>query len=142
MLQRSLRNRLMSAPRRSFGVFVICWLNLIVAPCAMALDVEQGCPHAPAVIEQGAGHHGHHATSTAAAHDCKTLQSDCCDSPAANLDTRGTKFKSTPDNPAIVYSELPGLQHAARPVQDIAAYRVDSVGTSPPLHKLYCVYLN
>jgi len=141
MIQQSIRNRLFSAPRRTFGVFVFCWLNLVVTPCAMAMDVTQGCPHAPAAVEKSAGHHGHHAAE-ATKHDCKALQSDCCSSPAANLDQRGGKFKYTPESPAIIHSESPLLSSPARAVQEIATFRPEPIGASPPLHKLYCVYLD
>jgi hypothetical protein len=141
MHRQTIRNRLLSAPCRTFGVLVIFWLNLVVTPCAMALDAGRDCPHPPAATAQSAGHHGHHVAD-AATHDCTTLQSDCCDSPAANLDARSGKFKYTPDSPAMAYSETALFSNPARPVLKIASFRPEPIGASPPLHKLYCVYLD
>jgi hypothetical protein len=140
MIQRSLRNRLFLAPRRTFGVFVLCWLNLAITPCAMALQMEQDCPHAPQVVELAAGHHSHH--DAGAAHDCKTMRADCCDVAAANLDTRGGLFKNTPDHFALATADLPWHTSYVSPAQLVAVHPPDPIGCSQPLHKLYCVYLD
>ncbi len=140
MIQQSLRNRLYSAPRRCFGVLVVCWLNLVVTPCVMAMPVEQGCPHTPAVVEQASGHHGHHAASTT--HDCVTVASECCDFVDASFDTRGGKLKNTTDDIAITVVTLPWLVDYSFTRQAVVTPPPDPVGFSPPLHKLYCVYLD
>ena len=140
MTQQTLRNRLFSAPRRIFGVLVICWLNMAIAPCAMALQFEQDCADGPRAVEQMADHHGHHDVSPA--QDCVTVQSDCCELAAASLDTRGDKFKKLPDNFAIPVADFPWHEDYTSPTHYVAAHPPDPVGSSPPLHKLYCVYLD
>lgn len=140
MLQQMLRNPLRSAPRRMFGVFVICWLNMAIAPCAMALQGEQECPHAPQALEQMAGHHGHHDVGPA--HDCVTAQGDCCDFAIASVDTRGGKLNVNADDLAVVVVELPWHACQTSPAHYVAVHLPDPLGFSPPLHKLYCVYLD
>lgn len=140
MIQQTLRNRLHSAPRLWFGVLVVCWLNLVILPCAMAMPAEQGCPHTPAVVEQASGHHGHHDISTV--HDCVTAASDCCEFVDASLDTRGGKLKNTTDDVAITVVSLPWLTDYSLIEQAVVPHPPDPVGFSPPLHKLYCVYLD
>ena len=140
MIQQTLRNRLHAAPRRWFGVLVVCWLNLVILPCAMAMPVEEGCPHAPAAVEQASGHHGHHDAGPA--HDCTTAASDCCDFVDASLDTRGGKLKNTNGDVAITIVSLPWLADYALTGLTVAPHPPDPVGFSPPLRKLYCVYLN
>jgi hypothetical protein len=141
MIQQSLRNRLYSAPRRVFGVFVLCGLNLVITPCAMALQMDQDCPHAPQVVDLAAGHHSHH-DATAATHNCKTLQANCCDIAAASLDTRGGLFKITPDHFAVATTDLPWHTNDVSSARLVTVHPPDPVGFSPPLHKLYCVYLD
>ncbi len=140
MTQRTLRNIRNSAPRRMFSVFVIFWLSLAITPCAMAMEAAKGCPHAPALATQVVGHHGHHNANTT--HDCKTMQSDCCDRDAASVDSRASKLKSSSDDLLIVAVDIPWLADPAESVQEPAIPPPDPVGFSPPLHKLYCVYLN
>lgn len=139
MIRQTLRNRLFSAPRRSVGVFVVCWFNLVVTPCAIAMQVEQGCPHAPALVEQASGHHGHHDTSPVP--DCEAMASGCCDFADASLDTRFGKVKDTGDDVAITSMPWPWLANRPLAAQIVATHPPDPVGFSPPLHKLYCVYL-
>jgi hypothetical protein len=123
-----------------FSVFVICWLNLAITPCVMAMEPGQGCPHAPELAAQAAGHHAHHDAK--ATHDCETMQSDCCDLDAASVDGRGSKLKSSSDDLSIVPFDTPWLLDPIKSMQKPAVPPPDPVGFSPPLHKLYCVYLN
>ena len=139
MIQQTLENRLHSAPRRWFAALVVCWLNLVIMPCALAMPVEQGCPHAPAAVEQTSGHHGHHDASTT--HDCVTVASHCCDFVDASLDTRGGKLENTNGDVAITAVSLSWLAGYSLTEQAVATRPPDPVGFSPPLHKLYCVYL-
>ena len=140
MIQQTLRNCLSSAPRRCFGVLVLCWLNLVITPCAMAVQVEQACPHQPAAVEQASGHHGHH--DSGASHDCVTATSDCCDIVDASVDTRGGNFKNTGDDLAVSATSLPWLEDYPLTAWTVVSHPPDPVSYSPPLHKLYCVYLD
>jgi hypothetical protein len=120
------------------SVLVVCWLNLAMTPCAMAFEVADDCPHCPPAAEQAMAHHGHEAASQA---DCESMQSDCCDLEAAAVDNRGGKVENQDDLsvaaiPAIWPSlhKLSAVQHDTRPP--------DPGNYSPPLHKLFCVYLD
>lgn len=143
MIQQSIRNSLNSAPRRMLSVLVVCWLNLVITPCAMAFALADDCPHCPPAAEQAMAHHGHldaAATSESMA-ECESMQSDCCDLEAAAADNRGGKFEAE-DDAAVIATLVtwPSLhtvsisQHEMRPP--------DPGNPSPPLHKLFCVYLD
>ena len=138
MIQQSIRSSITSAPRRMLSVFVLCWLNLAITPCAMAFEVADDCPHCPPAAEQAMAHHGHEAASQA---DCESMQSDCCELDAAALDNRGGKCDSQDDASVVAMPvEWPSLhtlsvaRHEMRPP--------DPGNHSPPLHKLFCVYLD
>jgi len=138
MIQQSNRNKLTSAPRRVLSVFVLCWLNLAITPCAMAFEVADDCPHCPPAAEQAMAHHGHEAASQA---DCESMQSDCRDLATAAVDNRGGKFKNQ-DDVSVVAIPLtwPSLHTAS-----IAQHEIrppDPGNYSPPLHKIFCVYLD
>ena len=138
MIQQSIRSSIASAPRRMLSVFVLCWLNLAITPCAMAFEVADDCPHCPPAAEQEMAHHGHQAASQ---EDCESMQSDCCDLEAAALDNRVSKYESQDDVSVVAMPvEWPSLhtlsmaRHEMRPP--------DPGNHSPPLHKLFCVYLD
>ena len=138
MIQRSKRNSLNSAPRRMFGVFVLCWLNLAITPCAMAFEVADDCSHCPPAAEQEMAHHGHDAAFKA---DCTSMQSDCYDLETAALDTRGGKFESPDDTLAIATSiTWPSPRAVITTRHEIQP--PDPGKHSPRLHKLFCVYLD
>lgn len=120
------------------SVLVVCWLNLVITPCAMAFAVADDCPHCPPAAEQGMAHHGHEAAARA---DCESMQSECCDLEAAAVDNRGGKVENQDDVSVVAIPVTwPSLhtvsiaQHEARPP--------DPDIHSPPLHKLFCVYLD
>jgi len=108
--------------RKGIAVMLLFWLNLAFLPCAMALDAPEK------------------------EHDCcpptvELQQIDCCELDAATADKRGGKFE-THDDLLVIASVVtwpsPRManiaQHEARPP--------DPVIYSPPLHKLFCVYLD
>ncbi len=122
-------------------MLVVMWLNLVVTPCAMALDSDDhDCPHCPPAEEHGmAGHHGHGEVERS----CATMQSDCCDLAEATVETRTEKSasKNSPDLVQVVapaYVDL--LLQNDRIVA--AADPPDPPGVSPRLHVLNCVYLD
>jgi hypothetical protein len=119
-------------------VFVLCGLNLAMTPCAMAFEVADDCPHCPPAAEQQMAHHGHDA---AVETDCGSAQSDCCDLEAAVVDQRVGKFENQDDLSVVAIpvawpslNTLSIAQSEARPP--------DPGNHSPPLHKLFCVYLD
>jgi hypothetical protein len=104
----------------------------------MAFEVADDCPHCPPAAEQQMAHHGHDA---AVETDCGSMQSDCCDPEAAAVDLRVGKFEIQDDVSVVALSVAwPSLnsvniaQHDMRPP--------DPGNYSPPLHKLFCVYLD
>ena len=125
--------------RRIVSVLVVCWLNLVITPCAMAFAAADDCPHCPPAAEQEIAHHGDHDSAVRV--ECESMQSECCDLEAAAVDNRGGKFENQDDVSVIAMPVTwPSLhtvsiaQHDARPP--------DSGNYSPPLHKLFCVYLD
>jgi hypothetical protein len=104
----------------------------------MAFEVADDCPHCPPAAEQQMAHHGHDA---AVETDCGSMQSDCCDPEAAAVDLRVGKFENQDDVSVVALPVAwPSLntvsiaQHDMRPP--------DPGNYSPPLHKLFCVYLD
>jgi len=139
MIQQSIRSSITSAPRRMLSVFVLCWLNLAITPCAMAFEVADDCPHCPPAAEQEMAHHSQH--ESAATVECESMQAECCDLEAAAVDNRVGKYESQDDASAVaIHVEWPSLhtlsmaRHETRPP--------DPGNYSPPLHKLFCVYLD
>ena len=108
--------------RKGISVLLVFWLNLALLPCAMAMDAPEK------------------------EHDCcppsiELQPSDCCELDAAASDKRGAKFEDSDDLVAIstvVNQPSPRtdriFRHEARPP--------DPAYSSPPLHKLFCVYLD
>ena len=138
MIQQTIRSSITSAPRRMLSVLVICWLNLVITPCAMAFEVADDCPHCPPAAEQAMAHHGHEAASPA---DCESMQSECCDLEAAAVDNRGGKFEGQDDVSLVAVPVTWPSLHTVRVVQH-DTQPPDPGSYSPPLHKLFCVYLD
>ena len=104
----------------------------------MAFEVADDCPHCPPAAEQAMAHHGHEAAPQA---DCESMQSDCCDLEAAAVDNRGGKFESQDDvSVNAIPVTWPSL-HTVRVAQH-DTQPPDPGNHFPPLHKLFCVYLN
>jgi len=128
-----------SAPRRMFSLLVICGLNLAMTPCAMAFEVADDCPHCPPAAEQQVAHHGHDAAVEA---DCGSMQSDCCDLEAAAVDQRVGKFENQDDVSVVALPVAWPSLHTVSIAQPNTRPPPDPVNHSPPLHKLFCVYLD
>ncbi len=139
MVQQRIRNRLNSAQRRVFSVLAVCWLNLAIMPCATAFAVEDDCPHCQPAADQHMAHHGHHDVETTS--DSGTMQPDCCDVDDSALDSRVGKFEGQNDV-AVIATEIawPLLQLLSSAPRDTRP--PDPGNFSPPLHKLFCVYLD
>jgi len=108
--------------RKGLAVLLTFWLNLVLLPCAMAIETaEDGHECCPPTVE--------------------LQQIDCCELDAATADKRGGKFESYDDltvtSTIVTWRSL----HAA----DISLNEIrppDPTDYSPPLHKLFCVYLD
>jgi len=129
--------------RKVLGLLTVLWLNMAVLPCAMAFESAETCPHCPpADAHEMASHHGHGDAEARPA--CATVQVECCDLDEASVDTRGGKLEAKPAS-EIVFVTAPRI--AALPVRTsgqryCATDPPDAPGVAPPLHVLYCVYLN
>ena len=141
----SIRNRQKSWGRGALGLFAAVWLNLAIQPCAMAYQLEQDhdCPCCPPVEMQG-----HHDMHGAMGDDmpCAEDLSACSIVDELNNDGRSGKLKlkdAPSDVPAIIIApEL--VTHFRQPADTRLPPRYASVhsGAPPPLHILYCVYLD
>lgn len=131
-----------SPGQRALGLFAAVWLNLALAPCAMAMEADHDCPHCPPAHEhEMAGHHGH-GTPTAKA-PCASLDTPCGDLDDVSLDGRAgqPKVKDFGDLPVAI---VPGLEHWDTAVATTTRESTGPPrwpGRSTPLHVLHCVYL-
>ena len=108
--------------RKGLAVLLTFWLNLALLPCAMAIETAQN------------------------GHDCcpptvELQQIDCCELDFATADKRGGKFESYDDLVVITTVVTWPSPHTA----DISLNEIrppDPTDYSPPLHKLFCVYLD
>jgi len=126
-----------------FGLLVILWANLVVTPCAMALEAEHDCPRDPATEEQSqAGHHGHVAAE--AEQPCAELVGECCDKATIMVDSRSTRQQSDDGSgvvamPADDYETL--IDYTG--VCFVSPVRPpDPPGRRTSLHVLHCVFLD
>jgi hypothetical protein len=132
-----------TATGRLLGVLGVFWLNLVIAPCALAFGGEHDCPHCPP--EQAAGmaaHHGHHEDTADAG--CDTMLSGCDDVGAAVNDGRHAQPKLKDKAEPVPMAPPPVPAAAVEPAHVVAtaADPPDPVGTFPPLHLLNCVFLD
>ncbi|MDH3590123.1 MAG: hypothetical protein OEQ74_12045 [Gammaproteobacteria bacterium] len=156
MIKRAiLSKRAVSAPRRALLLTFIAWMNIAMAPCAMAFGDTSGCLHGAAEVDAATmshdGTHGAHGAHEGhgtqhggtAGPDCGMTGNDCCATQNDGAtDTRGQKSVDIESTDEIVPFETHSVStHAA----DIAMCRaVDRPPgrfvTSPPIHVLNCVY--
>ena len=130
---------------RAIGLFAAVWLNLALAPCAMAVEDEEdhNCPHCPP-----AQAHGHHET-----HPGMQAQTSCADDLAdCGLDesfSHDTRSGQSPSKDAP--EELPAVAVAGRfdggePVivrqRAPPAHLAGRLPAGPPIHLLNCVFLD
>lgn len=131
--------------RHALGLFAAVWLNLAMQPCAMAAEAEEdhNCPHCPPAQthEHGNMHGGmdHNMPCADGASDC-TIDEDW------NHDTRGAKLKlkdAPGDMPiAIAPREIESAITRSSDTTPRSCYSPLQAGKPPPLHILYCVYLD
>lgn len=148
-MSKAARQRQFGQPRslRALGLFVAVWLNLALQPCAMALaeQDEPDCPHCPPSQMQA---HEHGAAHGAMERDvpCADGAGDCAVVDSINHDGRsGQPNLKAPgaDLPIAVTTDVPAIM-PLRPSRSTSSpeplYHV--TGSPPPLHVLYCVYLD
>jgi hypothetical protein len=132
-----------AATGRLLGVLGLFWLNLVVAPCALAFGTEHDCPHCPPE-QAGAmtAHHGHHQTM--AETGCDSLASDCDDLGAFALEARGAqlKLKDGAQPVSMAPPAIPDVPIDIVAFVTTAADPPDPDPVFPPLNLLNCVFLN
>ncbi len=135
--------RTRTATGRLLGVLGVFWLNLVIAPCALAFGAEHDCSHCPPEqMDEMAAHHGHH--SEAADAGCDALMSGCDDIGAYANESRlaQPKLKDKADPVPMAPPAFPDAPVAVVGFATTAADPPDPVWASPPLHLLNCVFLD
>jgi hypothetical protein len=121
MIQLFGKFRRAGASRRGTAVLVAIWLNLALLPCAMAMEVpDEGHDCCPPTIE--------------------LQSSDCCELGDVTLDGRDGSV-DTPDDLGFAAIEKPWLSLNTLTTPRWSEKPPDPGYHSPPLHKLFCVYL-
>lgn len=125
------------------GLLAIAWLNMAVLPCAMAFQGGEDCPHGPPAEDHAmTSHHGHGEVPERPS--CETMQSDCCKQPAASVDTRSDKLTIKPVSDVVSIS-APVPPKAPTRAAAYGYHALDppvGAASAPPLHVLFCVYLD
>jgi hypothetical protein len=148
-----IRQQQQSRGRRALGLFVAVWLNLALQPCAMALQSEDNynclhCPPAQAQAQAQAHEHEHGGMHGDMDHEmrCADDLSDCVLVQDLNHDGRSGQFKlkDAPSDIAVAVAPHELAVQFQRPADTPLRPRYTSVpaGAPPPLHVLYCVYLD
>ena len=134
-----------SRGRRAIGLFAAVWLNLALAPCAMAVEAEEdhNCPHCPPAEMQG--HHDMHAGMHAEM-SCADDLSDCGLDDSFSHDTRGGQSQlkdAQHELPTAAvgsnagFSELAHVRQRAPPPGETGP-----PPAGPPVYLLNCVFLD
>ena len=135
-----------SRGRRALGLFVAVWLNLSLQPCAMAYeadDQDHDCPHCPPAATH---EHGNKHAGMDRGMPCADGMADCAIDADWSHDGRGANAKLK-DAPADAPAAIVPTEAATRPPplgSSIPPPRFLTLrpGAPPPLHVLYCVYLD
>ena len=130
---------------RAFGLFVAVWLNLALAPCAMAYEAAQDhdCPNCPPA--ESHGHHDmHDGHEAAASMPCADGLSDCMIEDDVTNDGRQGQVKTGDDQPALgaPFAGPPQLRVQVVTVTAVPRYASIQPGAPPPIHLLNCVFLD
>jgi hypothetical protein len=135
--------RTWTAGGRVLAVLVVFWLNLVAAPCALALGAEHDCPHCPPEhASEMAAHHGHHEDM--ASTGCDVAMSDCDDIGTYAHEGRlaQPKLKDKADPLPMAPPVIPEASIDTVGFVTTAADPPDPDRVSPPLHLLNCVFLD
>lgn len=131
-----------SLAQRALGLFAAVWLNLALAPCAMAIEADHDCAHCPpAHGHEMAGHHGHGAAKDRA--PCASLDAGCGEVDDVSLDGRSgqLKIKDVGELPVAIVPGLEQWDTVVAPTIQESTGPPRWPGSSTPLHVLHCVYL-
>ncbi|MEJ2127861.1 MAG: hypothetical protein P8X81_03350 [Woeseiaceae bacterium] len=135
--------------RGALGLFVAVWLNLALAPCAMAAAAasDHDCPHCPP--EQMQGHHDMHAGKHGSAEvqmPCADDLSDCGLDDDFSVDARNgaSKLKNAQyELPVAIVTELQSASFASPQRNRPPPWQATAhAGTAPPIHLINCVFLD
>jgi hypothetical protein len=135
--------RSLAATSRLLAVLGVFWLNLVIAPCAYALDSEHDCPHCPPEeAVETAMHHGHHADMGDSG--CDALMSDCDDAGSMAHEGRSLqpKLKDKAEPVAMAPPAFPEASLDIVAFVSTAADPPEPDWSSPALHLLNCVFLD
>jgi hypothetical protein len=145
----SIRQQQQSWGRRALGLFAIVWLNLVLQPCAMALqsdiDIDVDCLHCPPALSEDISSHSTHEAdhSGLGTSLCEANASQCAPADDFNYDGRAVKIKDAPSNLPVgiapPIADIP-LENNSSALLDIGDYSYPP-GGPPHLNVLYCVYL-
>ena len=142
-------SRRSSRGRSALGLFVAVWLNLALAPCAMALQADDDnhgdhdCPHCPPAEMQG--HHEMHAGMQPGG-SCADDLSDCGLDDEFSHDARSgqSQLKDAQyELPVlanagdVAFGQRAGAQQRAPP-----PHLAGRLPAGPPVHLLNCVFLD
>lgn len=144
----SIRQQRRSWGRSALGLFAAVWLNLALQPCAMAYEVEKdhNCPHCPPSEMQGQHdmHDMHEGMD--AEMPCADGLSDCSLDPDFNHDGRGgqTQLKDIKGDSPVFVGPMDLVASFDKVLRERPPPRFETAhsGAPPPLHVLYCVYLD
>ena len=131
--------------RSALGLFAAVWLNVALAPCAMAAEPadDHDCPHCPPAEMQG--HHDMHA-GTMASMPCADSLADCSLDEDFSHDARHAKTKLKDAHyelPVLaVVDELAPRHEIPYDERAPPAHTVGHPGAPPALHLLNCVFLD
>ena len=132
-----------TATGRLLAVLGVFWLNLVLAPCALAFAAEHDCPHCPPEqMEEMAAHHGHHGEE--AGSGCGTMMPGCDDIGTYAHEGRlaQPKLKDKSEPVPMAPPAFPDAPVATAVYVTTAADPPDPVEAFPPLHLLNCVFLD
>jgi len=132
------------------GLFAAMWLNMALQPCAMAMQMahDHGCSHCPPsqVRDAAESHHGdgHHAEQSVS--PCAQADTSCAAGDEPVVDARKVQLKlksSQADLPVAIASyDVCSLgwrpDETLPPLSTLPARAVPF----PPLHVLFCIYLD
>ena len=138
--------RRISGARSALAVSAVVLLNLVLQPCALALESGGQCPNCPPATDHSVtAHHGGANPSAGLDIACATSGFDCMLVGDYSHDGRDGHFKAkdAPDNPspAVIQTGLALPNPARSMLQNFDRYSLAVPGAAPPLHVLYCVYL-
>lgn len=131
---------------RAFGLFVAVWLNLALAPCAMAYEALQDhdCPHCPPAQSHDGHHDGHDMQGATAQLSCADSLADCMIEDEASHDGRQGWPGHFDDSEVVGISLSDDLRATVPHGSAFTVPRYASIhpGAPPPIYLLNCVFLD